>query len=187
MWIAFIWEMTAPGVCLHINGESGGGIIMADVFWLRWRCQKPVLKFSWHKWTFLAVFLILNFQFEFRFLLFSFFFASGFVQPSYPLLFLIWSFKMFSEEPLARSLSTPSPAQIFRSESCSSHCCVCRQQSPQAAQLFWKLGCVSLPALELNAALVLCGWALLLFLTWEGMSASSGCAHIRAASCRRGL
>lgn len=142
--------MTASDICLNINVESDGGIIMADVFWLSWRCQKPVFKFSWNKWTFLAGFfyylsLSLNSDFCFFLSCLPFFFLfyilticellflvgweksqsccelgtksclqlqlapSGFVLPSYPLLFLIWSFRIFSEEPLARFLSTPSP------------------------------------------------------------------------------
>lgn len=32
MWIALIWEVTAPGICLNINAELDGEIIMADVF-----------------------------------------------------------------------------------------------------------------------------------------------------------
>lgn len=30
MWIALIWEVTAPDVCLNINAELDGEIIMAD-------------------------------------------------------------------------------------------------------------------------------------------------------------
>lgn len=32
MWIALIWEVTASGICLNINAESDGEIIMADGF-----------------------------------------------------------------------------------------------------------------------------------------------------------
>lgn len=32
MWIALIWEVTAPGISLNINAESNGEIIMADGF-----------------------------------------------------------------------------------------------------------------------------------------------------------
>lgn len=91
---------------------------------------------------------------------------SGFVLPFCLLLFLIWSFRIFSEEPLARFLSTPSPG--FQSWVLQFPLMCLQVTKLEAAQLFWKLGHVFVSALELNAAVVLCGWAFLLFLTWEG-------------------
>lgn len=115
-----------------------------------------------------------------------------FMQSACLSLFLIWSYRTtFSEELTASFLSTPSLGQIFRAASCSSHCCVYRQMFNKALKLlssFENLDtyfCVGFR--NKNWVLVLCGWALLLFLTLQDMSESSGGAHIRTASCWRGL
>lgn len=94
-------------------------------------------------------------------------------------LFLLASYRTtFSVGLMASFLSTPSLGQISRAASCSSHCCVYRQTFNKALKLlssFENLAtyfCVGFG--YRNWALMLCGWALLLFLTSEDVSGCSG-------------
>lgn len=94
-------------------------------------------------------------------------------------LFLLGSHRTaFSERLMASFLSSPSLGQISRAASCCSHCCVYRQTFNKALKLlssFENLAtyfCVGFGYKDW--AVMLCGWALLLFLTSEDMSGCSG-------------